>query len=65
MESTNKQYLRIMINKFRNPGEDNKTLVVRISSSPDLISIICEMLPELHGPSVISIITNPEFYMSL
>lgn len=54
-----------MINNFRNPGEDNKTLVVRISRSPDLISMICEMLPELHGPSVISIITNPEFYMSL
>lgn len=65
MEQSNKQYLCEMIRTLRNPGETNEDLVKRVSMTPEIVSVLAEMLPELHGQSVIAMITAPEFYMSL
>lgn len=65
MGQSNKDYLCTIINNLREPQESNQELIKRISQSSETISMLSEMLPDLHGESVIQIINNPEFYESL
>lgn len=57
--------LKQLIRAWRMPGEDNKSLITRVSVSSEKLTLLSEMLPDLHGQAIISIINDPNFYQGL